>query len=307
MVHNSLLEAVQFCDKYPYVFEKTEKQPVAFKHNDALLGQILPNVISALTEYNNSVSPSPFKIEPDLVTFANWVDTFDKRTEVMKVLADTWRERKLFPVLEGWRNELYPIYGHHDLAFVMERAATPLFGVSTFGCHLNAYVTDNEGNIHMWVARRAKTKPTWPSMLDNCVAGGISYQYRIKDTIVKECDEEASIPAELASKARSTNVISYYTFTDGGLQPETEYIFDLELPQDFKPTPKDGEVDCFYLWPLEKVKESILNQEWKSNSALVAIDFMMRHSYITPDEEPDYIKISYHLHRKLEFPTPIRK
>lgn len=72
-----------------------------------------------------------------------------------------------------------------------------------------------------------------------------------------------------------------------------------------------------------QVKESILNQEWKSNSALgkqrkkkkknktnvfvVAIDFMIRHSYITPDEEPDYIKISYHLHRKLEFPTPIRK
>lgn len=32
------------------------------------------------------------------------------------------------------------------------------------------------------------------------VAGGITYQYKIKDTIIKECDEEASIPYELASK-----------------------------------------------------------------------------------------------------------
>lgn len=33
------------------------------------------------------------------------------------------------------------------------------------------------------------------------------------------------------------------------------YIFDLELPKDFVPTPRDGEVDCFYFWPLEKVKK----------------------------------------------------
>lgn len=45
----------------------------------------------------------------------------------------------------------------------------------------------------------------------------------------------------------------------------------------------------------------------KTNVFVAAIDFMIRHSYITPDEEPDYVKISYHLHRKLEFPTPIRK
>jgi hypothetical protein len=98
--------------------------------------------------------------------------------------------------------------------------------------------------------------------------------------------------------------VTYYTYTTGGLQPEIQYIFDLEMPADFTPTPQDGEVDCFYLWPLEKVKETILNNEWKSSSALVAIEFMMRHSFITPDEEPDYIDITYHLHRRLEFPTP---
>ncbi|EIE76693.1 hypothetical protein G6F46_001678 [Rhizopus delemar] len=307
MVHKTLLEAAQSCDKFPYAFKSTEEMPVPFEHNGALIGHILPSVLCVLKEYNHQNTPSPFVISSGRVTFASWADTFEKRTEVMRVLADHWRKQKTFPVLTGWRNELYPVYGHKEIAFVMERAATPLFGISTFGVHLNAYVVNDDGEIYMWIARRAKTKQTWPGLLDNCVAGGITYQYKIKDTIIKECDEEASIPYELASKARSTNAVTYYTSTPNGLQPETQYIFDLELPKDFVPTPRDGEVDCFYFWPLEKVKETILNGEWKINSAIVMIDFMLRHSFITPDEDPDYIQISYHLHRKLQFPTPIIK
>jgi hypothetical protein len=37
---------------------------------------------------------------------------------------------------------------------------------------------------------------------------------------------------------------------------------------------------------------------------LVAIDFMVRHGFITADNDPDYIDLSYHLHRKLPFPGP---
>lgn len=37
---------------------------------------------------------------------------------------------------------------------------------------------------------------------------------------------------------------------------------------------------------------------------LVAIDFMIRHGFITADNEPDYIELSYHIHRKLPFPGP---
>lgn len=102
------------------------------------------------------------------------------------------------------------------------------------------------------------------------------------------------------------NVVSYYHHSSSGLQPETEYIYDLELPNDFEPQPRDGEVESFYLWPLEKAKESILKNEWKPNCALVMIDFLIRHSYLTPDEEPDFIEITYRLHRRLEFPTPRR-
>ncbi len=107
-------------------------------------------------------------------------------------------------------------------------------------------------------------------------------------------------------QARYVNTVIYYTYTDGGLQPETEYVYDLEFTTGFEPSPRDGEVERFELWNLNKVKESILNNEWKLNSGVVAIDFMMRHGFIQPDEEPDFIDIMYHLHRRLPFPSPRR-
>ncbi|CEP18302.1 hypothetical protein [Parasitella parasitica] len=308
----SLLQVVQNCDKYPYTIDSSLEDEihhaVPFILGPYKIGNVLPSVLPDLNVYNSKADKKPFKITTDAIKFEDWVNTFELRTEVMKQLMDTWREEKAFKTLAGWRNELYPVYGDPErsdnVAFVMERAGTPLFGISTFGVHLNAYTKDENGQIMMWVAKRAKTKQTWPGFLDNCVAGGISYSYSVKDTVIKECEEEASIPADIARKANSVNAITYYTYSTHGLQPESEYIYDLELPQNFSPTPCDGEVDCFYLWPLEKVKETILNNEWKSNCSLVAIDFMMRHSFITPDDEPDYIDITYGLHRKLEFPTP---
>lgn len=71
--------------------------------------------------------------------------------------------------MPGWRDELYPVYGPHGSLLEMERAATPLFGLATFGVHLNVYIADASG-IKMWVARRSSTKGTWPGYLDNCVS-----------------------------------------------------------------------------------------------------------------------------------------
>jgi hypothetical protein len=107
------------------------------------------------------------------------------------------------------------------------------------------------------------------------VAGGITYKYSTHETMVKECDEEASIPEHFAEKviqresfavlalkpetkrtsfqSRNCGAITYFTYTENGLQPETQYIFDLELPSDVTPKPQDGEVDCFYLWTLGEV------------------------------------------------------
>ncbi|KAM3580339.1 hypothetical protein VKS41_007006 [Umbelopsis sp. WA50703] len=311
MPFNNLLEVVQSCDKFPYEDQIAASEfhsTIPFRHGPHVIGRLEESTVLILKEYNNRLEQKPFNIQDTHIEFAAFVDSFDKKTHVVKTLFDTWREEKAFIALSGWRNELYPVYGDlsrpDNVAFVMERAATPIFGISTFGCHLNAYTRGADGGIKMWIARRSKTKQTWPGYLDNCVAGGITYKYSTYETMVKECDEEASIPRAIAEKSRNCGAITYFTYTENGLQPETQYLFDLELPSDVVPKPQDGEVECFYLWTFDEIKQKMLAGEFKTNCAMVIVEFMIRHSIITADTEPDYLNILYHLHRRLEFPGP---
>ena len=116
------------------------------------------------------------------VTFRGWLDTPSKRTAIMKELCERWRDTELFPDVCGpkkWRAEMYPVYadpfGLHDhpnygpderqrqlnYAFEMERSACNLFGVVTYGVHMNIYeeiVQENgQKQLHIWVPTRAFT------------------------------------------------------------------------------------------------------------------------------------------------------
>jgi len=51
----------------------------------------------------------------------------------------------------------------------------------------------------------------WPGYLDNTVAGGIASGMSVFESLVKECEEEASIEADLVRKfARAVGSISYF-------------------------------------------------------------------------------------------------
>ena len=77
-----------------------------------------------------------------------------------------------------------------------------------------------------------------------------------------------------------------------GLSTKILATFDLEMPPGLTPVCGDGEVDGFRLMPVEEALESIRRdgEAWKPNSALVLIDFAMRHGFITPDE-PHYFEL----------------
>lgn len=47
-----------------------------------------------------------------------------------------------------------------------------------------------------------------------------------------------------------------------GVDPETEFMFDLELPPDFILQPNDGEVSQYYLWNIDQVRsvKGVLDQ-----------------------------------------------
>ena len=66
------------------------------------------------------------------------------------------------------------------------------------------------------------------------------------------------------------------------------YCYDLELPEDFQPTPTDGEVADFLLLPIDKVIELVAETDrFKPNCNLVIIDFLLRHGLLGP-EHPQY-------------------
>ena len=238
--------------------------------------------------------------------------TPDERSTLM---AETLAENVLrgrLEVLKGWRNELYPVYGPEgEFLFEMERAASSLFGIVTYGVHMTGYVEDEEKGLMVWVPRRSRTKQTFPSMLDNTVAGGMSTGERPFECAVREGMEEASLPEDIVKNhARSTGCVSYVYVRDsraGGetdlLQPEVEYVYDIKLPVDVVPKPCDSEVQEFHLWTIEQCKQALANREFKPNCAVILIDFFIRHGILTPKNEPDYLQIIARLHRLLEFPT----
>jgi isopentenyldiphosphate isomerase len=232
-----------------------------------------------------------------------------ERNAVLAQYLQDVREKKIFQVLNGWRNELYPIYGpNRELVLSMERSASALFGIVTYGIHMTAYVETVEG-MKLWTPRRAETKQTYPGMMDNTVAGGLSTGEEPMECLVRECEEEASIPEHIAREAKCCGTLTYFHVRDaraggetGLCQPECQYIYDLKLAPDFVPKPNDDEAIDFRLLSVEEVREALANGKFKPNCALLLVEFFVRHGLLTPENEPDYIEIVSRLHRKLEFP-----
>lgn len=48
-------------------------------------------------------------------------------------------------------------------------------------------------------------------------------------------------------------VFSYCYVDERGINAETQYVFDVELPPDFEPKNADGEMQNFYAYNLEQV------------------------------------------------------
>ncbi|KAH9171905.1 NUDIX hydrolase domain-like protein [Lactarius sanguifluus] len=190
--------------------------------------------------------------------------------------------------------------------FSMERSACALFGVVTYGVHMTVYERDGDGDggrVQVWVPRRALTKPTFPGFLDNSVAGGIPGGMTALDSIVKEAAEEASLDPELVrERVRAVGAVAYYYQTKAGwLQPEVEYVYDMRVePGEVRLAPMDGEVESFELLPLDEVVARMHAGEFKPNCAVVLIDFMVRHGYLTPENEPRYLEITQRLHGQFD-------
>ena len=319
----SNLDLINDCDEFPYrhideeLYDRTVSEYFEFRLEgyDVSLGYVPAEIAKKLPINQHwRVEESPKK---RYVEFrpqnedGRPAPNLEKRNAILAQEMQRFREANIFEVLRGWRNEKYPIYGpNREPLLSMERSCTPLFGVVTYGVHMTGFVRTEKG-LKIWAPKRALTKQTYPGMMDNTVAGGLSTGEEPLECLVRECEEEASLPEDIVrSSAKAVGTLTYFHVRDkraggetGLCQPECQYVYDLELPPDVIPKPNDDEAIDFQLLTVEEVQTALADSKFKPNCALLLLEFFVRHGIVTPEGEPDYIEIVARLHRRLEFPT----
>ncbi|KAK7417034.1 hypothetical protein QQX98_004795 [Neonectria punicea] len=256
------------------------------------IGYVLDHVLDELRKVPVSVRGNMDVDDEHRTVMLFREPTEEDRSIRVAGLAAYWRDQARFPLLlRGWRNELWPVYGRKgELLFSMERAATSLIGTM----------------------RRAADKSTFPGMLDNTVAGGLMTAEDPFECAIREADEEASLPdAVVRSRAKFVGNVTYVYITDadkvgedGFIHPECQWVYDLELPADVIPQPKDGEVAQFELCDVDQVQCDLAQGRYKPNCAVVTLDFFIRHGILTGDNEPDMDQIKTRVRRDIPFPGP---
>jgi len=246
-----------------------ENKPIAYLHK---------NNIDLLTQY------SEIELFNSQLVFSKNITSFEQRTEVIKAITkDLHQHQKI----KSWVGEQYDVAENfgEPVLFTIERAAATFFGVQKYGVHVNGY-TIKDNKYYLWIAKRAIDKPTWPGKLDHIVAGGHATGMAIQTTLEKECQEEAGMSKELSQQAIAVSLVDYNIQVDNKLSRDTLFVYDIKLPENFNPVNTDGEVEEFYLLPIEEVLQ-IVNQtdDFKTNCNLVIIDFAIRHGFIQPDQK----------------------
>jgi 8-oxo-dGTP pyrophosphatase MutT (NUDIX family) len=200
-----------------------------------------------------------------------------------------------------WRNETFDVAPRWGMppVFRLDRGAVPFFGTRAYGVHLNGHLGAGDG-LCLWVGRRSPDKQVAPDKLDNLVAGGIGNGHGIDETLVKEAEEEAAIPAGLIKHAVPVGAVSYRMETRLGIRDDVLFVYDLVTPPDFVPENRDGEIIHFELMQASEILERVrATSDFKFNVNLVILDFAVRHGLLRIDD-PEYLDVATGLHRPLD-------
>lgn len=221
----------------------------------------------------------------------------------MKETLDLAYEEGRIPSMRKRANEPFAVCaadGEHVLD--MEVLAVDSFGIVAPGVHLITYVMTSDGRKY-WIQRRSKNKSTFPGMLDSTAAGNLISTEVPLDGMAREADEEAGIPETYTrANIKACGTVSYHMSkcNDGrpGSSPHVQYNYEMELPQDMIPVPKDGEVEEFMLLSLDEVCDALTRGEFKPNITMTYMAYLVRHGYVDISNEPRLAEVCARLNRK---------
>ncbi|WP_354502731.1 DUF4743 domain-containing protein [Limibacillus sp. MBR-115] len=288
----SFLHHIQICNRWP-----AERFMPLF-----IAGQRFGWVTQAFAAVLEGFGP-PFALTQGAVVFGAELPTAVERTKAFDESLDALVEKAGAQAGHNFRRrgELYPVVRRWGDApvMLMDRGAVASFGIRSFGVHLNGFVRD-KSRLSLWVGKRALDKAVAPGKLDHLVAGGQPYDLSLRENLIKEAGEEASLSPEIAGRAKPVGALNYLTYWENQIRDDVLFVYDLELSAGMEPHPRDGEMQYFELWPLAKVMRCVEETDaFKFNVNLVLIDFFIRHGALDP-ERPDYLDILSGLHSPLD-------
>lgn len=254
------------------------------------VGRVRRDIAQRLAEF-----PDLFAVDVHAVTLPAAFADFDARSRALDAAVDRLARIGL---VNKKRNELYPVAPRFTDAPLaqLDRGAVGVFGVRSYGVHLNGYVERDDG-LALWIGTRALDKLVAPGKLDNLVAGGQPIGLSLAQNLIKECAEEADIPEALAKRAHAVTAITYAMAVPEGMRADTLFVYDLALDRSFVPRNTDGELQGFTLMPIAEIAERVrATDDVKFNVNLVIIDFLIRHGVLGP-AHPEYLDLVAGLHR----------
>lgn len=266
---------MSYLDKIQYCNRKNISNFVPFFSGKTLIGHFKSSFLQELNRF-----PDVFLITRHSVDLRSSFDDVKSRTLIIdEVIATLAAEG----VIDQPQGEKYPVKCQRTRQLIMfiDRAAALYFGVPIIGQHVNGYFRRG-GDVFLWIARRSSDRRNYPERLDNLVGGGLPYGSSPEDNLVKECEEEASIPVSIVENAKKAGFVSYSFETPNGLDSGLLYCYDLELPESFIPINKDAEVEEFFSLPVDRVAAIVRDTtDFKPSCNLVIIDFLIRYEFLS--------------------------
>lgn len=208
---------------------------------------------------------------------------------------------------------LTPRQDIHGVA--MPSAARGIFGIMTAGVHLNAYTSIKDGDKvdRIWVARRSQFA-TYPGLLDQIVAGGMDPTDGVDpaNTLRHEAEEEArwrrkgddeklfqsnlsdAWSRDLIGEVQDAGRIYFCLRKDASagareenhIEPGVRFCFDLKIKESVEPVANSAEaaIGRFLSLSVGEVVASLEARQWKPNSGLVMLDFLLRKGLVDDEK-----------------------
>jgi 8-oxo-dGTP pyrophosphatase MutT (NUDIX family) len=189
-------------------------------------------------------------------------------------------------LVRAWRDEPFALWNEDGaVAAVIERASSRFWGAQTLGAHINGYVAGADGRpADLWIARRARNKPTDPGRLDNLVGSGVPHGQTPRQAVCREAWEEAGLRSKELHGLVTGRVIELACDIPEGWQHEWLFVYDLALPPGRVPQNQDGEVAEHQLLPIADALQRAADGEMTTDAALATLDFALRHQLLPADE-----------------------